>query len=332
MSEHSREFLLDRICSGKTAISVNGKIYFYSLPSASLKYQGAVLEREIIENNEPNLLTRSDMLFFLKEMGKWEDKFEREIQVDIPKVIDILKVDIYNTMKLDERGLPPYLAKMERVKDRLKELLSLKYMFDEYTIENHANKEKYLFFLSYNVKPRTEPNKLLNPLLNLSISETEIRELARSGMWSFKWNALKRGMKVFSKRLTDDQEQLIRWSTVYENIYEAQDCPSSSIINFDDAFDGYLISRQKQSDRDHALNEIDKMIGDKGNGVAEVYLPARSREHAREINSLNTPEAIAAKQKKFAQIAEQGFVKNSDLTDERVKLNLAKNILASRNH
>lgn len=330
MSQHSRDFLLDRICSGKIALYLDDEIYFYHHPSFGMKYEGNLLEQRLIESNSKNLLTRLDMLFFLKEMGKWKDVYEDEINIHIPKVIDIIKVDIYHSFKLDPNLATPHFEKLSKVKERLKELLAIKYMFDDYTIENLANKEKYLFYLSNRVRPKTCPNKLLSPFLASYLEESDIRWLARHGSWSIKWNALKKGMNIFSKYLTEEQEQLIRWSTIYENIHESQDCPNNIIIENDDAFDGYLISRQKDSERQQGLDEIDSKLSDRAKNASEVYIPARSKEHARELNALNTPDAIRAKERKFKQIIEEKIVKNSDLTDERIKLDIAKNILASR--
>lgn len=323
------DMLLYRICSGEVELAYNKKNYIYSHPSNKLQYRASLVYQKTIEENE-ELLTREDMESFLIKEGKISEQIDQEIDTHIPKLIENLKVDIYKATIGDDRQVKFIREKLEKVKVRLFELLALKYSLDDYTVENLAEKEKNLFLILKCVKHLDiSPENLLTPLSSSSISDTDIRKLTRHYSWGVKWIALKRGIKVFSGKLTEEQERLIKWSSIYENVQENEP-PPDKVINDDDAFDGFLITRHRERDKDSKLNALDESLPDSAKRADEVFVMARSVEHAKEIHQMNSPDAIRTKERRFAQILEQGEVKESDLYDKRLKLQLAKNILASK--
>lgn len=319
-----KDFLINRICSGSIALEYNGKIYFYTHPSYKRKYKANLKYNKIIESSD-EVLSVNDMLYFGNE---WNSNLQTEVDTHIPKVLENLKVEIYLCYKNHlKTKIPELVEKVEKVKARLFELLSIKHRYDEFTVEGRAAKERTLYLLKKCTKNiDIPPEFLLNSYNSSIITEEDIREVARSGDWLIKWNAIKKGCKVFSNILTDEQERLVRWTTLYENILEASDSPPDEVIEDDYAFDGYLIWRQRERDREKGLAEVDKILG-KNKGANEVYLPARDFDHAKEINSLNNPEALKIKRDRFNLVDEKGVVKESQFADKQLEIMLAKNRL-----
>lgn len=322
MTPHQRDFLLTQICSGEVNLRYNGKNYFYRYPNASIKYRANLKYQEVI-NDSTELLTQADML----KHFNWSERLQEEIDVHIPKVMDNLRVDIYFSVINNNPLFKSLKEKMGKVKERLVEVLNIKHRYDEYTLEGLAEKQKVIYLIKKCVrKLDVYPENLLTSYYESLVSENSIRELARSGEWMVKWLALKKGLNIFYGNPTEDQEKLIRWTTLYENILEGQNPPPDNVLEDDDAFDGFLIHRRQENERADSLDELDRKIGDKyKGGSCEVYLPAKDIEEAKRINLMNSPDAVKIKENRFAQIEKMGVVKQAQLQDERIKIEMAIN-------
>jgi hypothetical protein len=77
----------------------------------------------------------------------------------------------------------------------------------------------------------------------------QIRAVARSGLWRFKWSGAKAVGDLFGKPivdLTDEQASLVYWSQVYDSVYESYERPPQSIIDDDDKLDAWLENQTKK--------------------------------------------------------------------------------------
>lgn len=319
---HKRDFLLDNICAGIRPLVIGGKTYLYKEPSLKTKVKANIVYEQAIADSEG--LSKEDALLFIPE---WSEALENEIRVDIPRVIDDLKVEIYYAYKADKRHAPPIEDKLSKVKEHLLKLLTIKHKFDEYTSEGLAEKERTLYLLRKGVKGLNNVEFALTPYYESAISDTQLRDLARSSEWLLKWTAFKAGRSPFSKTITEEQERLIYWTSLYENVIKEQDSPSDEIIAHDDAFDGFLVVRRRENDRLRGIDEIENKVGKKVAGCSEVFVIARDEQHAREINSRNTPEGAKLREKRIEMIKKMGSVDIGQFTDEKLKLQLAKNNL-----
>ncbi len=326
MSKNNRDFLLDRICSGEIALQYGGQTYFYKYPSPKRRYKSNIKYQEVIDNNV-DILTQDEVISILVGLGKWSDKMQEEIDIHIPKVVENLKLEIFQAYKTERRFVPNIKAKLEKVKARLMELLSIKHQYDEFTIESLARKEQTLYLLDKCIDGlNISPELLLTPFYNSTIPEDQIRDLSRSSEWVMKWTALKKGINPFSKNITEEQERLIRWTSLYESILEGQDVPDDAVIDDNDALDGYLIWRKRENDRQKGVNELDKMIGAPQKGSTDVFIMARDMDDAKRINAkYNSPEAIRQKQQRFEQIDREGSVRELHFDDQKIAIQLAKN-------
>lgn len=326
MNTVEKEKLINRICSG--CIQLGDYIYEHPSPKRKLKadlvYQTALTDGFSHENAIELLISQ----------GKWDKKYDKEISIDIPKVIEDLKVQIYQLYGYDKAAIPKIKEKLGLVKQRLLDLITLKRTYDEFTVEAVAERERTLYLIRKCAKCDF-PDKLISLFYDSQLTDSQIRELARSVEWSTKWTAIKRGLKVFSENLTQEQEFLVKWSSLYENILEQQDCPDDDVIDDDDALDGWLIWKRRDSERNRNADSIESRIKDKN--AQEVYLPMNKKgnpvfvpteedlENARKIESANSPEAMRRKQEKAKAIQKMGEVAEFEVKDGRLMSRFVEN-------
>ncbi len=218
--------------------------------------------------------------------------------------------------------------KIKKVKNYLYKLLSDKHRFDEFSCEGLAKKEKTLFLIKRGVKGLdVKADKLLNAFYSSHLDESDIRQVARSEDWLIRWSAMKKGCKVFSKHLTEEQARLIKWATIYDNVMESENPPPESVLNDDDALDGYFLYKKIENKDKAQLEEIEQRYAQKGIKYTELYLPAKDMAEARRNDQLNTDAARRLKEERFKQINAEGVVNEADLRDQRLKLNIMKNRL-----
>ena len=337
------ELTLSRICSG--FVSLKGILYKH--PSAKTIYKANLLYESLLDDE----FTKEDALERLEDMGRWSSVLDQEVDVDIPKVIEQLKIELYQSYTVDKRQIPYIRAKLDKVKERLMSLLSIKHSLDEYTSEGLAEKEKTLYLIrkGCNLKEIAAETLLLS-FYESSLSDTIVRSVARSSEWVAKWTALKKGVKVFSGNINQEQEFLVRWATVYENILEQEDCPEDEVVEDDDALDGWMIWKRREALRKKGLDEVENRIGNRNAQAHEVYLPInpnhpifvpdeKSIEEGRRLNALNTPQAVSIKNQRFNQIEKAGTVNEFEVKDGRLvggfadsqqRVNIARNVSSSR--
>lgn len=336
MESRDRELLINRICSGY--LSLNG--YLYKHPSPKQLYKADLVYQKSLKNE----WDKNDAHNLLCELGKWDNKIDEEISIHIPKLMERFKIEIYQNFSSKDI-VAKSRENLKKVEERLLSLIQIKHSFDEYTAEGLAEKEKTLYLIEKCTEDlNCEPVSLL-PYYNSSILHEHIyREIARSSEWASKWTAFKRGVKIFSKNLTHEQEKLIRWSSLYENIFEQEDCPSDQIIDDDDALDGWLLWKKRENLRLKGLGEIDSQI--KNKEAQEVYIPVNKVrpvfestpeyiEKSKEVNSYNSPEALRIKKERFEKVQKEGVVAEYTIENGKLKGGFADSelrVLLARNN
>jgi len=82
----------------------------------------------------------------------------------------------------------------------------------------------------------------------------QIREVARSNYWRYRWAVGKNNVKLLFGRdirdLSVAQQELVFWSEIYESAIEAYEPPISSIIENDEKFDEWLAKKGEDGDRE----------------------------------------------------------------------------------
>jgi hypothetical protein len=112
-------------------------------------------------------------------------------------------------------------------------------------------------------------HELANSLVeNLSYDVAQIRQVARSNLWRYRWSVGKKNIKhLFGRDIADfsqAQQELLFWSEIYDSAIESYEPPPSHIVNNDEMFDKWLSDRCTEAENKKA-HTFYKMGDFKGN-------------------------------------------------------------------
>ncbi|HQW46407.1 MAG TPA: hypothetical protein PLZ98_04990 [Chitinophagaceae bacterium] len=152
-----------------------------------------------------------------------------------------------------------------------------------------------------------------------NISNDDIRDLAKKSSWCNTWYTIK-GVNVFNGVPSIEQQLLLMWSKIYDNIRDTPDGPSEELILDNDAIDGWLIIQREESDKKKAENTSKLKINSKINNAQEVFIVAKTKEEADRIQGMNSLNASRIQKQRLEQISSQGDVHHHNLTDVRMDI------------
>lgn len=361
VTEKERERLLYKILAGKERVilSDNGVKKPFWIKSPSLEdqliacdiYDEALSEAELNE-----LMTEEEAIEVAIRKGFWGGKKEEDLKIAIEN-IDKLKVGLYKAVKKLEKEKAREALKTTR--EFIKELNQLKYKFASKTCEHFANIVKYKYLIGsglyyINDKKVWERNEMLedqshlledayiSSLLN-RISEQQIRELARNDPWRPIWIAKEVEGKIFGKpacELSDEQKAIISWSRLYDSCHEDPNKPPDSVIEEDDMFDGWLIVRKKEKEKEMKKSKWETAIENpKIANAQEIFIQAAdpgkgfgelTDEDLEEINDMNDGQAIKLKNERMNAIKHFGEIKEADMPDTSRYIQMELNKMKGR--
>ena len=320
MQIHERELLIYRIACGYLKYKVGPHSLRLEYPSIEVRYKAnEVYKKYFDRSRNKGLMEETDLTNFLLQTGYLTEKDEKELEI-LPKHIDQFKVQMFeNYFKSDEvERIRKYLnvAKLE-----LNKKLNKKHIFDYVTCEGIANFAKWQYIIKHSTFYRNDrwdwregsPYEALNYYYSQLLGEDEIRNVANNSPWDNIWTASKKSGQVFSRTgadLTLDQQRLICWSNLYDNVHESADCPSRRVIEDNDMLDGWMIVQRKKREKDDTQQMVDGLITNpKIANAKELYIPVGSQEDAQAIYDLNSPQSKRVIQQRLNQIKQKGEVK-----------------------
>jgi hypothetical protein len=276
----------------------------------------------------------------LKKDGTWSDAKELELQglyKDIKELQE--KLGKFQFHKAQQREIKRML---KAGKDRIASLEETKNQLRSTTIEHFANGAKQHFIVKnivegVPVELMTSPSFLDTLVVYYykenSISEAQIRELARTDPWRLYWTVSKdTGTPLFPHsivEMTDLQYALLLWSRIYDFAYESTNRPGDEVIKDNDKFDAWYRDECNRIEAEIRKNAAERALPGNGFGGQEVFIPADS-EGAREVyqlNDLNARNRIAQRQKALDQ---NGSLLEAQLPDVARDLKMEVNRLASQ--
>jgi hypothetical protein len=304
----------------------------FTLRSLTLKEQNEIefLRETIMEEcKEEGILLEEEMLEFLHDATAWtyveEDRIV-ELEREIRKLKHGLKQSEFNATKT--RMLRRKLTKTEK---EIGELLYNKSQFLSLTAESRAEElvRRYMIFMSAtdkfgNQTWQTEDDFLastdsqLVDMLTIRyieshiMSEKDVREVARSGMWRFRWAASKNGESLYGKPVSewsDLQNNLVYWSQFYDYVYESLERPSQSIIDNDAALDAWSIEQNEGSS-----NKAKKEKKTAGSHQEQfIIVPDGDQGTIDKVNGMNSRQTKEQVSRERKLIKEKGKVSEWDL-------------------
>lgn len=334
MEQHQKELYVSRIITGFFRCNINNSVYILKQPDRQVRHIAQEIYSESYQDAElEGLYNKEELEFFLYENNVWDDKKEVAI-LQLPKDIDELKVKLYqSTFKSEEKKLIRKMLKIAKIK--FSELSYEKGAYNHLSCEGIAsmNKMRYLvgkglfFEDGGHVWENEDFWKQTDPLLEDAtslfvenrISDSLFREIARTDPWRTIWSCRKSENRLFDVAavdLTDEQKNIIVWSSMYDSIYEHPECPSDEGIEDDDCLDGWLIIQRRKRDKNKVSQGVDGLIkNEKIRNSKEIYLIAQSQEDAKKINSLNDINARMTKKERLKELNKHGTISEENMPD-----------------
>lgn len=331
---------LNRLLSGVTYIARNSDIYQIRPASLDLRQRADLYYEQLINSNrfEP-AFSREVFERICILQGVLDKDYKKNIE-ETNETLENLKVQLFESEKHPNR-----FKQIKRQIDVIKQSLNKQRIFAakilantlEGTAENARDKFIFLHRIYDSndclVFENCDSCYLLNHITyNYSkqmLSDTEIREIARSGNWRNIWSHKKESSFLNPiETLTDEQSALLHFSTVYDFAYQHEKCPAESVFEDDDCFDGWYI-KQLRDIKDKRKQRRADDDGDSKYG--EIYKLASNKEEAKQIYDLNADESKKAIRERQKLIQEKGKVRDLDFSDVKKELQMrAQNSLKQK--
>lgn len=291
--------------------------------------------RRAIENE---VLCDTDMFELMIELGDWDSYDENQLVKVLPKHIEHFQKEIFYNID-SPKQLEQISLYLDKAKQELIRLHNKKNFYNHLTAEGVASFAKIQYILMHSTFDngklcdweKYDIRDVMSYYYTNLIEVNIMRYLARSSPWRDIWYASKKTGSLFnlsSSELSEEQNQLIYWSTLYDNIRESEDCPKENVINYDDALDGWLIVKREKFDKQNNLQDAEQLAGANRN-ADEIFLVAKNpydendtRLTKEQIYGLNDPSSRAIVKHRLDTVEKLGIAQDVDFGDIKTKLRI----------
>tara|TARA_R110000824_G_scaffold11663_8_gene51133 strand:- start:3364 stop:4416 length:1053 start_codon:yes stop_codon:yes gene_type:complete len=335
MEDARKNFLLHQIISGLKFIDVNNYRYKLIPASTEILYLAEhVYQDTVADLRFDNFISKDKVDLALRVLDIWQPQ-DNESLKKLDKHLEDQKVALFLSAYNSDRTKRIRRA-IKAAKIGMEKAYIRKHSLDHMTLDYHGmiTKQKFITALClrdkedkpiYNMDNFNDSNSFIlekvTEVLNAdTISMEEYRELARSDIWRSTWNL--GGVACLpepSCRWTQEQKTLITFSKMYDNAYEHPDCPSDTVFQDDDMFDGWMINEKRIREKEKKQKEVDK--NEKIDSKAqEVFVFAPTRDDADKVYDLNDLDSrMKVKQRqKFLEVKKKADAK--DMPDTQIDL------------
>jgi hypothetical protein len=335
MDQDRKNFLVAQLMSGLKFFEVDGQRYKVISPSSEIKLLGEYIYQETIQSLKyEDLITRDKAKMLLNTLDIWKPKDDNDFK-GLEKYLEDLKVNLFQSTFQSETQ-QRVRKQLTRTNNILDKAIVKKHSLEHATVEYHAFVTKRQFITALCILDRnnqhiytedgfwlSDPyivNNIISKMDMEGVSVMEVREMARSEPWRSTWSIGKeKAFGIPVRDFNEDQKTIIAFSKMYDNAYEHPECPSDSVFEDDDMFDGWMIFQRRQRDKERKQQEVDQM-GTHRDG-AEVFVVAQTPEDIDRIQSLNDYGTRKQLQQKFQYIkAKDGPVQEKELPDVKMAL------------
>lgn len=303
------EELVYRIINGYYYLNINNTIYKIVCPNLSIKQQAHNIYLSIINSNkfdDSSWIRKSEAENILNINQLWNKDKEEQLKILNTRLED-MKIELYLKF-LDPTMKKKIKASIDTGKNKIQEMVNTKHSMDHLTLENYADGLKNEHIILNTVYDNNNNliferssvdttffESIVIAINKSSIGMEQLRAIARSELWKSYWDAAKE--QVFplpAYNWTDEQRLLINLSKMYDSVKEHPECPEDDVINDDDALDGWMLFHRRKIEKERKKNKLMDAVGGKYKNANEIFIVTNSVEEAKEIYSLNDPQAMAA--------------------------------------
>lgn len=361
MNFQEKQLLTSRILFGAVRCRAGGTTYYLSSPSQFHVFVSNELYADCLSEVNSNLFSEEEIVRYLYSIGMWSVAEQEELDA-FPKKFEEIKLELFDYIyRPTDFGLCK--LRIQRMKERRAELLMRRHSFDYVTAEGFATFCRMNYLIGSGLKNSSYQNiwtddgflsdrsGLLDEIRliyqNTRITESQLRELARSDPWRMYWSTCDQG-NMFGRsplELTEEQKNLIAWTKLYDSIFQSLETPEEKIIEDDDLLDAWLILQRKKRKEEKVERQREEMKisnNPKINNSQSIFLMVgeeknplngkniqmvRNLDEAKELDKIiNDDRARAAKAARFRAIEQGGeLTKHVNLTDVRQDLTIQYN-------
>lgn len=335
MELFQREHILSRILAGYLKYRVGDDELRICNPSLDIIYDSNQIYIDTYNKCLGyEILDDKGIYNLLIEKSLWTETNEQQLIDILPKHIEYWKIEMYKAMfrSVEREKFRKYL---NVAKQELQRLHTIRHSFDHATCGGIANYAKIQYVVENSTLTKDNQKYYWDkssPYLAMVfyqdniISEDTLRELGHTAPWDTIWSAGKKNGRLFPKsgiELSSEQQRLIMWSSLYDNIREYPDCPSDETINDDDVFDGWLLIKKREREAESNKISVEGNITNpKIANSDEIYLVANTIDDAKKIDAMNTSLARSIKKQRFDYITKHGEVKEQSLPDMKQRFSI----------
>ena len=318
-----------------TRCVIIGTPYYVCAPSPAHRLEAEGLHSETLwECSFQGVLTNEEMLQVLLDNKLWTMEEEAELN-STPQRLDAVKVDLYSRhVAFQSRRVDQCRKMLARMRKRQRELTRRRHQYDMFTQEGLAQTARMQYLVERSTRDQhNEPVDLSNTLWLLDRlleeytrnrpDEHDLRGLSRNPKWRMIWSSGRQEGRVFgvpSTSLTDEQQTLIAWSKLYDNVNEHMEPPPQEVIDDDDMLDGWIILEQKKREKEQ--RERAQGSGKGKPGAQEMYIVAETPEDAKRIEQMNDASAAFMKRQRMAVLKKGGVVGEQHMPDSKQTISL----------
>lgn len=320
MEHYEREFFISRIDAGYIKYHCDdGKILHLQSPKKKDVYDANEIYVDTLkESSFMGVPFADDILAHLVREGIWTEQMQSDLDV-LPDNIDKLKIELFNAAYKSNirKKIRAYLTVS---KEELVKLNDIRHSLDYMTCEGIASFAKWQHIVSAsvtyedNITPYDWEEESLAELMafyqKCNFTEVQIRELARSEPWSSLWVVRKANGTIFPAPMTIDQQSLIIWSNMYDNIHESPDCPHETVLSDDDMLDGWLLIQRKKREKEQTQKRGQELTSNsKINNSQEIFVPAETQQDAKLIADMNEMYGNVVRKSRLNKVESEKEVK-----------------------
>jgi len=321
MDDIDRRHLTAKIISGIVFVDYKNQSFIINEAEPTEKYIAeTIYSKHFFKALEQGIMTEDDLVLEMIKAGLWNAENENRLD-ELPKQIEDIKVDLYNAYA-NFSATERIRKALDKTKSEFSELMSKKGIYRKESAEGSAESMKTRYLITANVTDENGERTwaasealsqdaglsdvIMMSYLSTRVSEEKIRELSRNEPWRSVWNTGKAEHSLFGKpatNVTGEQQKIIAWSRVYDNIYESPECPPDDVLEDDDMLDGWLILQSRKRKQNKNRNTSEKSTNVKGN---EVFFVADNKKDAQRIYDLNDSQSRKTIQQRDKQIGGAG--------------------------